>query len=576
MKEEAHQLRTLLRATFEGFFESELIQPGLPQVRLVIFAFVALMFPATQIPMRAAQAYDAVSHVRPDVLDLFMWPHKLMFIIMAMVGTAAVSLVIWENVFPDRRDAFILGPLPLRTRTMVTARLGALAGLMAMIALGASLPSALFYGLVAGGFSPGGILRTMASHFIATTGASAFAFLFLLALQGLLINLVPGRWLQRAMILLQFVFVVAALEGLLLMHPVVHGLEQVLAPAGGGVPSWMYWVPPAWFLALYEVLAGTARPIRAYALPAVGAVGGLFVLAFGLYAITFRRLMRRAVEAGDSERTAAGGEREPSVARAAALLTRSPVAGAVCRFAVITVLRSRRHRLLLTIFAGVGTTAAAMSVVVPFTRGRLASMFGPEAVLPVGLVLIFFTVVGLRTLFAIPAEPSANWVFKLSDAEDARLHVRGAVAAIVALGVLPVVLLLLPLHLYTQGAGVTAIHSALLLAAGALLAEVVLNGFHRVPFTSAYNAPATRVSLRWPLWLAGFLLFSFTLSAVEARLLVRPLRAMLLVAAVAVAAAAVRWVRERDLRRVARMLTFDDQEDAPVTLELGTVCPTRP
>ena len=568
MTEEAHQLRTLTRAIFAGFFESELVQPGLPQVRLVIFAFVALMFPATQIPMRAAQAYDAVSRVRPDVLDLFMWPHKLLFIIMAMVGTAAVSLVIWENVFPDRRDAFILGPLPIRTRTMVTARLGALAGLMAMIALGASLPSALFYGLVAGGFSPGGILRTMASHFVATTGASAFAFLFLLSLQGLLINLVPARWLQRAMVLLQFVFVVAALEGLLLMQPVVHGLEQVMAPAGG-IPAWMYWVPPAWFLALYEVLAGTTRPVQAYAVPAVVAVAVLFVLAFGLYAITFRRLMRRAVEAGDSERLGAAAARDPLTARAGAALTRSPVAGAVCRFAVLTLFRNRRHRLLLTIFAGVGTTAAFMSVLVPFTRGRLASMFGPDAVLPVGLVLIFFAVVGMRTLFAIPAEPSANWVFRLSDAEDARLHVRGAVAAIVALAVLPVIVLLLPLHLYTQGVAVTFVHSALLLAAGWLLAEIVLNNFRSVPFTSAYNAPATRVSLRWPLWLAGFLMFSFTLSAVEARLLVRPLLAGLLVAAVALAAAGLRGVRERDLRRAPRMLTFDDQEDAPVTLELG-------
>ena len=568
MTEEAHQLRTLTRAIFAGFFESELVQPGLPQVRLVIFAFVALMFPATQIPMRAAQAYDAVSRVRPDVLDLFMWPHKLLFIIMAMVGTAAVSLVIWENVFPDRRDAFILGPLPIRTRTMVTARLGALAALMAMIALGASLPSALFYGLVAGGFSPGGILRTMASHFVATTGASAFAFLFLLSLQGLLINLVPARWLQRAMVLLQFVFVVAALEGLLLMQPVVHGLEQVMAPAGG-IPAWMYWVPPAWFLALYEVLAGTTRPVQAYAVPAVVAVAVLFVLAFGLYAITFRRLMRRAVEAGDSERIGAADARDPLTARAGAALTRSPVAGAVCRFAVITLFRNRRHRLLLTIFAGVGTTAAFMSVLVPFTRGRLASMFGPDAVLPVGLVLIFFAVVGMRTLFAIPAEPSANWVFRLSDAEDARLHVRGAVAAIVALAVLPVIILLLPLHLYTQGAAVTLIHSALLLGAGWLLAEIVLHNFRSVPFTSAYTAPATRVSLRWPLWLAGFLMFSFTLSAVEARLLVRPLFAVLLVAGVGLAAAGFRAGRERELRRAPRMLTFDDQEDAPVTLELG-------
>jgi hypothetical protein len=572
MKEPTSQLETLARATFAGFFESELIQPGLPQVRLIIFAILVLMFPATQIPMRAAQAYDAIGRMRPEMLDLFMWPHKLLFITMAMVGTSVVSLMVWDNIFPDRRDAFIIGPLPIRTRTVVAARLLALGALMGLIALGSALPSALFYGFVAGVFSPGGIVRTIPAHFLATIGASMFAFLLLLTLQGVLINLMPGRWLQRAVIVLQFIFVVASLEALLFMYPMIEGLEKSMAAGAGTATAWMSWAPPAWFLALYEVIAGTSRPIGRFAIPAAAGLAILLPLAFGLYAFTYQRLTRRAIEARDTERIGGGIGREPIAARASAVMAQAGIAGSVARFAAVTLLRSRKHRLLLTIFAGVGTTAAAMSVLVPFSRGRLASMFGADAILPVGLVLIFFLVAGVRALFAIPAEPPANWVFKLSDAEDARLHVRGAIAGLVSIAVLPVIVLLLPLHLWTQGPRVTMIHSLLLFSAGSLLAEIVLYGFRRVPFTSAYSPPATRARVMWPVWVIGFLQFSFGLSALEAYLIDRTLPALGLVAVLAAAALAMRLAREWDFRLAERMLSFDEgEEDRPVTLELGQV-----
>ena len=563
------QLRTLARATFNGFFESELMPAGLPQVRLVIFAFVVLMFPATQLPMRAWQQYLVASRVRPDVLDLLMWPHKLLFVTMAMVGTAVVSLVIWDNVFPDRREAFVIGHLPIRARTIVGARLTALSALMGLIALGSALPSALLYGIVSGGYSSGGIPRTVIAHFAATMGASVFAFLLLLSLQGLLINLVSGRSLQRAMVLLQFVFVVATLEALLMMPPIVQALEKAMAP-GAVQPAWMRWAPPAWFLGLYEVLAGSSRPIGSLAYRAVIALGVLLPLAFGLYAFTYRRLTRRAVEAADTQQSGRRVAYEPIVAWLSNRLTGSQISRAVCRYTIVTLLRSRRHRLLLTIFAGVGTTAAATGLLIPFSRhGRFLWLLTPESFLPIGLVLVFFLVVGLRALFSIPAEPSANWVFKLSDAEDARLHLRGVIAAIVSLGVVPVAIVLMPLHLLVLGPVVTLIHSLLLLAAGFLLSEIVIYSFRRVPFTSAYNPPAARARLMWPIWLVAFSLFSYTLSFIESRLLVGRVAPAALILAVLAAGIAVRLARERQFNHAPRMLTFDgEEEDAPVTLEL--------
>ena len=569
------QLRTLARATFGSFFESELMASGLPQVRLVIFAAVVLMIPATQLPMHAWYEYLVASRRSPEMLDILMWPHKLLFVTFGMVGTAVIALIIWDNVFPDRRDVFIIGHLPIPNRTVLGARLLALTALMGLIALGAALPSALFYGTVAGGYSRAGILRTIAAHFIATMGASMFSFLLLLCLQGLLINIVPGRWLQRAMVVLQFLFVVASLEALLFMFPVAEALRQAILPNAAAPSAWMTWLPPAWFLGLYEALVGTSRPIRHLGLPAVASLACLLPFAFGLYVFTYARLTKRAVEGRDAQRDGFLPHREPLLSSAAAMLTRSSIGQGVGRFAVMTIVRSRKHRLLLTIFAGVGTTAAAMGVLVPLSRRvNLSTALSLETLLPVGLVLVFSLMVGQRTLFAIPAEPAANWVFKLNAADDARLYVRGASAAMMALSVVPVILMLAPVHVVVLGPLVAVYHSALLFAAGWLLAELVLNNFLRVPFTSAFNAPAARARWMWPFWLIGFSLFSFTLARVERFLLGRPLRAGLLVALLGVAAFAVRLWRERGLHTTGRMLRFDDAEDdAPVTLELGGITP---
>jgi hypothetical protein len=509
------------------------------------------------------------------MLDILMWPHKLLFVTFGMVGTAVIALIIWDNVFPDRRDVFIIGHLPIPNRTILGARLLALTALMGLIALGAALPSALFYGTVAGGYSRTGILRTIAAHFIATMGASMFSFLLLLCLQGLLINFVPARWLQRAMVVLQFLFVVVALEALLFMFPVADALRRAFVNTGSVSSGWMTWMPPAWFLGLYEALAGSPRPIRSLGVPAFASVACLLPLAFGLYVFTYARLTRRAVEGRDAQRDGLMAHHEPLLSSAAAALTRSSIGQGVGRFAVMTIVRSRKHRLLLTIFAGVGTTAAAMGVLVPLSRhANLATALSLETLLPVGLVLVFSLIVGQRTLYAIPAEPAANWVFKLNAADEARLYVRGASAAMMALGVVPVILMLAPVHLVVLGPLVTVYHSLLLFTAGFLLAELVLINFLRVPFTSAFNAPAATARWMWPFWLIGFSLFSFTLSRLEGFLLRSPWRAALLVLVLAVATFAVRMWRERGLHVNGTTLRFDDAEDdAPVTLEIGGIAP---
>jgi hypothetical protein len=565
------QIRTLARAAFSSFFQSELMLQGLPQVRLVIFVAVLVMIPAINLPMSVWGGYHRASLIDPVSLPLLMWPHKLLFVTFAMVATALVSLVIWDNVFPDRRDAYVIGHLPVRSSTVIVARLLAVGALMLLIALGSSLPSAFTYGVVAGGYSRGGILRTMFGHFFATLGASVFAFLLLLGVQGVLLNVVAGRWVQRLMLALQFVFVVASLEALLFMAPVTRAVER--AARAGELAAWAQWAPPVWFLGFYEALAGGLWPIPGSASRAMASLALLLPIAFGLYALTYARLMRRAVEAENSERLAGINIFSAAATWLSRVLTRSPIAETVCRFSLVTLARSRKHRMLLTIFAGVGTTIATTGVLLPLTRrGAQFNPWQPDPpLLSFSIILVFFLVVGFRFLFAIPVDPPGNWIFRLADADDAKYHVRGARAALIVGGILPVLVLLLPLHAVLWGPAAAAAHSVFLFAAGALLADIVLVGFQKVPFTCPYSPPISRVRLMWPLGLVAFTTFSYTMAAIEAVALRAPkVYGVVLVLMIAGRIVISRW-RESLVPQAPALMFEEEEEDSLTTLQLGSI-----
>lgn len=562
------QLRVLARATFSSFFQSELMLQGLPQVRLVIFALVLSMLPALQLTGGALYGYSMAALRRPDVLDLIMWPQKLLFVTFSMVVSSVITLVIWENLFPDRRDAFIVGHLPISRWTLVGGRLLAVVALMLLIGVGAALPSSFLYGTAAGAFSPGGVVRSIVAHFVATVGASAFAFAALIALQAFMLNVLPARWVGRVTLVLQFVFIVAALESLLFMEQMSRALGRVAA-AGVWIESpWTQWAPPVWFLGLYEVMAGTRRPLQPLAVRAALALGVFVPAAFGLYALTHQRLMRRALESPDLQRTGSGRVGRFLTSAVGRVLAPAPVSDAVLRFAMRTLAQSRRHRLLLTLFTGAGTTLAGAVIIRRVADRGFHPMEAPAPYLAFGLVLLFFTISGLRTLFQIPSDPPANWIFRLSDAEDPRLHMQGARATMFSAAVLPIVAVLAPAHLYLWGVPLTIAHTIVLLAAGALLCELALAGSRKVPFTCTYAPPLGRARILWPIGLIFFVSQCYRLASIEAAAFARPWTFIALAAGLAGTAFAVGAVRDRWLAGWP-LVFIDEEEDSPVILKLS-------
>lgn len=558
----------LLGRTFFGrLFESELMPAGLPQVQLVVGAIVLLATPLMLVPFTRSSRY-AYLWFFPGTLAQAIATDRVLLITLSMISMGFLGLVIWEGIFPDRRDARILSVLPLKTTTFVAARLGALAWLFCLFVAGTMVIPALFFGVIAFNFgSPAGIVRGVAAQLVAMSMAAAFGFFSLVALQCAMLALLGRAVVQRVSVVLQVVFAVALLQ-MLMFVPHVGGFMR----DGNLVPDWLSSpmasrLPPVWFLGVYEVLSGFGGR-GGYDLAAIAvlvtssAVGGAVVL----YAASYRRLTRRALETDGVVRTGATGVGLlEGIGRLASVAPRwvmgSPTERAICAFTMRTLVRSRQHRMLLAIYVAVALALIAGAVLPFLLRQNMAAFSRPRAaLLSAPLVMMFLVLVGMRGLFAIPVERKANWIIRLCEPADRRAAIDGVRRAMLLFCVLPVVVAGTAATGAVWGARVGLGHGWICLLMGVGLTELLLAGLRKIPFTCTYFPGKARVRTLWPAYFVAFTTYSYTIASMEAVILLRRPRAFLIfsVLVCVIIAGLAAW-RARRLAEVPG-LTFEEED----------------
>jgi hypothetical protein len=122
-----------------------------------------------------------------------------------MVTTGLITVFIWDTLVFDKRDAMVLGPLPVPGRTVVFAKLAALATFLLGAALLVNLTSGMPFGLVTGG-KRWPHHQTHAGHIRRHDGGAVFIFSTLVIVRGLLVLLVGPQFSASIGSALQFVF----------------------------------------------------------------------------------------------------------------------------------------------------------------------------------------------------------------------------------------------------------------------------------------------------------------------------------------------------------------------------------
>ena len=311
LDEEREQFRVLFRAFLRRLFHSDLVPETVDLRQSALVMAAVLTVPPSLYAVAAAWSYG--SWMGDLQLAMRAVPHKLYFIGYSMAAVGLVTVLVWDALFPDRRDAMVLGGLPVRARTVALSKLAALVAFVGGFAVVVNAPATVVFSFVAGGYLPfETFLRYPAAHLAATVSAGLLVFLALVAVQAGLAFVCPRRLHQRLTMLAQLLFVIVLIEWFAFAPGLLYNFAGIdsavtngqLVAAGGpyrfigltasGAGTWL---PPVWFLGLYEVVWGFDPDVyRRLAGTAVTAFAATLSIAAVAYGIGFRRMVKRTLE----------------------------------------------------------------------------------------------------------------------------------------------------------------------------------------------------------------------------------------------------------------------------------------
>jgi len=567
------RFEVLCRAFFAQFFSSESATSDEQLQRAMAGVLAFLITPALLSPIQMAASFELAAIRFPAMLEPMTRQMATVYITYSMVGVGVIAAVMWDALSFDRRDAMVLGPLPVRASTVIGAKITALALFLLIVAFAVNVMTAVPFAIVAGNHrAVVGVVRHFVAHMAATMSAAVFVFCLLVTLRAIVGGL-SGRHVAFASLLRFLLF--SALLCFIVFLPMAMQVE----PGGRRrqasvqlmtIPAWS---PTNWFLGLHEWIRGS--PGAEWDAGARRAIA--FTLTFTAAAVLttiagYRRQLQIAMtpSANDAVRHAARLPR--AIARLAT--GRSRLAGAVSDFVLATLARNGATQATIAVNAAIGLTLIVASLL--RSRGDLTQLMRPRtAVLWIPLVLTYWIAIGLRAAFFVPSELPAAWTFRCHAPLQTPAYWSATRASAIGF-LLPLALLADALIAPLIGMRAAAWHAMIVIPVVVLLAETIALTVTFVPFTRPYEPGHAKLKTRWPLYLFG--LFAFAIWPARAAMYAggRPAD----IVSIAEWLSAIAVVLEIAGRARARRWRIDpaeeyNNESAIAVLDIGIVLPNE-
>jgi hypothetical protein len=556
--------RLLARVFYERLFENELLSSSASTSASVIWLLAALATPGV---MLSGSQYYFYAHARtfaPELQDHIVFVSQTLHIAFAMAVAGLVTMMVWTSLTPDRRDALVLGTLPLRTGEQARARLIALLRFFAMFAAAVAIPTAIAFTFVTTGQSAVvDVLPRIAGHISAALLGAAFVFFALVALQLLLVGTLGPRAVRVATWPLQGL-ALAGMVAALSLSP--RAADALLGDAAG--TAWVLWNPAAWFVGLYRWISGDHREIFGLlAFRALAATTLATTVTLLVYPLAYQRCLRNALDGRQRPAARWSGAASRLWLRGLTPLLRTPLERGLAAFVVSTLTRSHAHRFVIGGYAGVGLLMALPLL------GRLAGPAGSAAVqfawfsIPLGMLC--WLAAGLRVAMMLPVEPASNWVFKLTEPVDKRRVLSTTVTVMQGLTAIPLALVFGTASAVVGGLTLGLTVFAVVLVTGTVLIEALTFTQHTVPCTCTYRPGQLRLRVLWPVYVTAWSLTTYALPRVAVSTLDDLGRGVALVGSLAGAWVALRVWRLTRARRLRGFVYEAVEPSTTTTIDLS-------
>ena len=563
-----HPKFSLLLGLFSRrFFENDLLAPDIDLRPTAIWLLAALATPPLLWTVKSIVPYGLMAIHGYATMEVMSWFDKSLLMMLAMVAAGIVTVLSWEALLVDRRDALVLGSLPVEPLLVVAAKAVALSRLFAVVAA-LNLPGAVILSMaIYGHWEFGLMLRAIAAHVIAVTAASLATSVAVATMLVAVTSLFEGRWLRVMTVAMQ-AGVLAVLAGLLFG---IQWSPALIAAARHADPSRLgavaFW-PPAWFVGLYQQVLGSdlgAEVFAPLATRALAALGAAVCVGVPLTLWLWRRALGELVSAAAEPM---GSDLRSFARHVPRWLAGPAIDRGFLQFFLTVLWRSPRHRLAMLTGVGLSMMVGLQGSLVLTSRAT-ASRWLTEFAVPVLVLLCLMTV--LRWLLLLPAELPASWVLGLSSPAPGPLVRRTVGRVMWLLAVVPATGLALVLS-WWQGGVVSALaHATLVAAFGVSLVEYALAKVNFMPFATEYLPGRSNLKARWPVHAVVLLVVVPTLAELERSLVARPSTPCVVVTLAILAGAVLAATRRR---RRHDLLTADPgtgTDWTPVQLRLAGI-----
>jgi hypothetical protein len=466
-----------------------------------------------------------------DDLYIKSIPDKYLFLCVAMAVSGIVTVLKWDQILPDQQDYLNLAPLPVSSRRVLFANALAILVAVAVVAIDVNFIATILFPMfvtAAARSAVAAFLPFAFAHAGMMLLASVFSIASVFAILGAFSAILPRSTFRAFSPWLRGVLLIALLA---------------LFPMGFAGPARVRFLPPVWFLGLYQTIQHRPTPffteVASLALWGLAVALAVVVLT---YTLTYRRRFAEVLE----------GDKKPSDQPFLRLFLRifdlfaPKTAGfprAAHHFVVRAFLRSETHRLIIAVALGLGAMAQS------------------------ALAAAYLLILGLRIAFEIPAAVPANWIFRATldspTLDTAPIARRAIFAFLTTLVLVPT----LGLTVYRAGPIYAVVHTAYVAALSIALVELFLAGYRKLPVTCPMPGFKDNFLMLCLIQFLGFLLFSRGGAAAESWMWAAPWRYAFVPAAMWTA---WRWNRKRlaEAREAGELeegLTFENAAVRAVT-----------
>jgi hypothetical protein len=489
----------------------------------------------------------------PPAPDM-QWHVEQAAIARMMLVIGLVAVLTWDNTFPDRRDAMILGPLPVKPGTILLAKITASASLLGISILALNFASSIPRSLVIGGDGGYlGILRFFLSYWFTMVASSAFLYGAVLTIQGTTAYLLPRRLFLRVSAFLQL----TAFGVLLVAYFLAPSVDTPAQLAALGSRSLMAASPVTLFFALLNDCNGSLpagslwlarRAWIALACAVAGAATSLLVC--------YLRTMRKTVEEPDLVPAGHGIRWIPNLG--------GSLQSAVLLFTLRSLRRSRQHRVVLALFLSIAF-AFALHLVREAPPLRATTPMTIDLVMSTLWILVF-SLLAFRAVFPLPISLTANWVLRITQLRPPQRYITAVWRSLLLLAVLPAWLAAVALSVPYRPWAQAATHLGVLLVLGFIFADLCLVGFYKIPFTCSYVPGKSNFQYVFWTGLGAFVVLLVFMHQIEYPALHSAKKSAYLLLVLGAGAAALRIYNHR---RAKEAVLYFEEPPQEVILKLG-------